>query len=201
MSTHVAEIVELIENASLKDVTLVGASYGANVITGVVEACPDKVKCMVYLDGPLPVKQDGAEWNCNFMNLAPEIRDIVRGMAKEHGEGWLVPPFPPEGVGHETGSVDAKLLLEMCTPQPLATLEEAVRIQGHYAHVERKVFVVTEKFHGVHAVFDSLLDDPSWEKHRLNTHHDAMLSIPSDVAAIICGGVASSDGQVRMWGY
>ena len=50
LSNHIEQICELIAEHKLKNIILVGASYGGMVITGVANKIPDKISLLVYLD-------------------------------------------------------------------------------------------------------------------------------------------------------
>src|SRR3972149_2244270 len=54
LSTHIQDVVELIEYENLHDIALVGHSYGGMVITGVADRIPDRIAHLVYLDAFLP---------------------------------------------------------------------------------------------------------------------------------------------------
>src|SRR3990172_9084456 len=54
LSTHIQDVVELVEYENLRDITLVGHSYGGMVITGVADRIPDRIAHLVYLDAFLP---------------------------------------------------------------------------------------------------------------------------------------------------
>ena len=51
---HVEDIVNVFNWRELKDVILVGHSYGGLVITGVAGRIPEKVRALVYLDAVAP---------------------------------------------------------------------------------------------------------------------------------------------------
>ena len=55
LDTHVADIVAVLRYEDLRDVILVGHSYGGMVITGVADRAPDRVGHLVYLDAATPV--------------------------------------------------------------------------------------------------------------------------------------------------
>lgn len=109
LSTHVQDVVNCIEYEDLRDIVLVGFSYGGNVVTGALDYIGDRVRHMVYLDAALPKDGDSSR---------------PPGIAYRMGESWLVegPPRiyddPAEG--------------EWSTPrrsaQPLGTFTEPVRL-------------------------------------------------------------------------
>jgi hypothetical protein len=51
---NINEICQLIETEQLDNIFLVGHSYGAMVITGVLEKFSDRIHCMVYVDSVIP---------------------------------------------------------------------------------------------------------------------------------------------------
>ena len=65
LSTHIADVVNLVRWEELSDVILCGHSYGGFVISGVADQIPDQVRALVYLDerledpSPIFLRQDG----------------------------------------------------------------------------------------------------------------------------------------------
>jgi pimeloyl-ACP methyl ester carboxylesterase len=54
LETHVEDVVAHIEMENLRDISLVGWSYGGMVVTGVLARIPERVKDLVYLDAFVP---------------------------------------------------------------------------------------------------------------------------------------------------
>src|SRR6266849_9062347 len=50
LEMHVADIVNLFDDRDLREVLLVGHSYGGTVTTAVAERVPDRIGRLVYLD-------------------------------------------------------------------------------------------------------------------------------------------------------
>src|SRR5260221_12365743 len=61
LDTHIDDVVNKILWDNLRDVVLVGHSYGGMVITGVVDRIPDRIKRVVCLDALLP-----DSWECGI---------------------------------------------------------------------------------------------------------------------------------------
>ncbi|HZC97751.1 MAG TPA: alpha/beta fold hydrolase, partial [Bradyrhizobium sp.] len=57
LEAHVEDVVAHIEMENLRDITLVGWSYGGMVVTGVLARILERVKELVYLDAFVP--EDG----------------------------------------------------------------------------------------------------------------------------------------------
>jgi pimeloyl-ACP methyl ester carboxylesterase len=124
LDAHAADVVRLIEERDVRDVVLVGHSYGGLVVSMVVDRVPDRVARAVYVDsGPLP---DGmAQFDVN----PPEQRRRVR---EQVGHGHLLPPptwrpaDDPVGLaGLDAGSLAR--LRERSTPHPFGSLTQPVR--------------------------------------------------------------------------
>ena len=54
LDLHIQDVVNVILWEDLKDVVLVGHSYGGMVVTGVADRIPERIGCLVYLDALLP---------------------------------------------------------------------------------------------------------------------------------------------------
>ena len=78
LHTHVDDVVNTILWDDLRDVVLVGHSYGGMVITGVVDRIPERIKRVVYLDAMLP---DSGESVMSIPDTARDkfVRSITRG--------------------------------------------------------------------------------------------------------------------------
>jgi len=57
LDLHITDIVNLLHYEDLREVILVGHSYGGMVITGVADRAAERIRHLVYLDAALP--EDG----------------------------------------------------------------------------------------------------------------------------------------------
>jgi len=110
LTTHIDDIVSLIEREKLEQIILVGHSYGGMVITGVADQVPRRIKRLVYIDAVLP--QDGE----SMMQLRPENVEQWTELANSQGDGWRIPPYWKNP--------------DRDTPQPLATFTEPVSLNN-----------------------------------------------------------------------
>jgi pimeloyl-ACP methyl ester carboxylesterase len=78
LHTHIDDVVNTILWNELRNVVLVGHSYGGMVITGVVDRIPERIKRVVYLDAFLP---DSGESVLSIPDTAREAftQSITRG--------------------------------------------------------------------------------------------------------------------------
>jgi pimeloyl-ACP methyl ester carboxylesterase len=69
LETHIADMLGMLQFEDLRDVVLIGHSYGGMVATGVADRAPERLAQLVYLDAFVP--RDG---QCLFDLLAAETR-------------------------------------------------------------------------------------------------------------------------------
>src|SRR5215469_15411657 len=90
LETHIADIANLIRWEELRDVVLVGHSYGGCVIRSVADRMGDRIAALVYLDAFVP-ESGQSLYDC----LPPEQRQAqADASAAAGGESWRVPPIP-----------------------------------------------------------------------------------------------------------
>ena len=79
-------MLNVIKYEDLRDIVLVGHSYGGMVATGVADRARDKVAQLIYIDAFVP--QDGQ----SLLDLNEVARPRMQELAKS-GDGWRVPPI------------------------------------------------------------------------------------------------------------
>ena len=84
LDTHIQDIVGELLEKNLHEVILVGHSYGGMVITGVVDAVPERIAHLVYFDTFVP--RDGE----SIADVVPLLKYVLRKQAQAHGDGWRV---------------------------------------------------------------------------------------------------------------
>ena len=186
--THIQDIVGLLLEKDLQRVILVGHSYGGMVITGVVDQAPERIAHLVYLDTFVP--RDGE----SMAGVVPLLRYVLRKQAQAHGDGWRVDPLGTYGV---TTEPDRSWLRSKLTPQPLKTLEQPL-------HLKNPAIVSTKPRTHIYCTsggfFFSLMQrilahilapralpptEAGWRLRQLPTGHDAMITMPRELADLL----------------
>src|ERR1700716_2321163 len=122
LDTHIMDVVNLLIWEDLRDIVLIGHSYGGTVVRHVVDRLPDRVRSLVYLDASIP--EDGK----STADYLPDGGKRYREQALAHGDGWKVPPDPASVFA--VNAADAAWVDRQCTPHPLSSLEAAARLSG-----------------------------------------------------------------------
>ena len=90
LEIHVQDVVSVLEYEDLREVVLVGHSYGGTVITGAADRVPERVARLVYLDAEVP-----GDGESEYDLPPPDERVGYRSSARAKGSGWLIPrPCP-----------------------------------------------------------------------------------------------------------
>lgn len=110
LSTHILDVVNTLVWDDLRDVMLVGHSYGGMVITGAADRVPGRIRRLVYVDAFVP------EAGESVMDISqPQMADMVKRSTRD---GFIVPPW--SRWGQVPPPTD--------TPQPLKTFTEKLRL-------------------------------------------------------------------------
>jgi pimeloyl-ACP methyl ester carboxylesterase len=181
LSTHVQDVANVIEWEELRDVVLVGHSYGGMVITGVADRLAERLAALVYLDALVP--QDG---QCALDLQPPERRESILEEVAANG-GWLWPPRTAAFYGvrdpRRRGWVDGK-----CTPQPFHTLFERLRLEAPPgSKVARKLYILCTDppLAYMRQFYEWASAAPGWQVTELATGHDAMITQPQILARLL----------------
>ena len=88
LDTHIQDVLGVLKYEELRDVVLLGHSYGGMVATGVADRARERVARLVYLDAFVP--EDGQA----LIDLLPERERQRHLNSVKNGDGWRVQPNP-----------------------------------------------------------------------------------------------------------
>ncbi|MFF7243508.1 alpha/beta fold hydrolase [Embleya sp. NPDC008237] len=167
LDTHIQDVVNLLEDEQITDAVLVGHSYGGMVITGAADRVPGRVRGLVYVDALLP--RDGE--SCWSLVTDREREWYLGGVGRDGYTSEPLPFFDPRA-----------------TPHPLASLMQAVRLEGGLDRFERRDFVYATAWEGespFQAVHRRLSNDPAWHVHSVASGHNIMRDAPDELLKIL----------------
>jgi pimeloyl-ACP methyl ester carboxylesterase len=181
LDTHITDIVSLLDYEDLRDVILVGHSYGGMVITGVADRAAGRIARLVYLDAANPVNGQ------SLVDVAGPIMAHVRtGARMEDGVELVMWPTPDAGrLYGVTDPDDLAWMQERLTPHPWKCFEQPLNLTN-----EEAVWAIPQ----THIICASTLPgrDQAWigarsdgPLHQIDTGHDLMITEPDRVAALL----------------
>lgn len=176
LGTHLQDVVALLEAYDLSEVVLVGHSYAGQVVTGVADRVPARLRTRVYLDAFVGDDGDAA------IDLLPEtVAGHYRESVEGPGFGWLIPVRPLGKLG-VTDEADLAWLGPRLTPHPWLTYTEPLRLNGSpvpAAFIECTDWMRVFRPHAERAAARG------WPVHEIATGHEAMVTAPKELADIL----------------
>jgi pimeloyl-ACP methyl ester carboxylesterase len=178
LDTHITDVVNVIKWEGLKDIVLVGHSYGGMVVSGVAEKSGAAISSIVFLDAFVP------DNGTSLFDAASEAtRGAISG-AVEKGEMTLKPI--PSAV-FRVNEKDRAWVDALCTPHPIGTMLEPIKLTGARERIAKKAYVRARPYPnpGFDAAFDRLKADPGWRVMDVPCGHDVMVDMPERLAEIL----------------
>jgi pimeloyl-ACP methyl ester carboxylesterase len=175
LTTHVTDVVNLLKFENLRDVVLLGHSYGGMVISGVVEAVPERIAALVYLDAFVP------ENGQSLHDLVPEAQR-VRQLEAAATNGGFIPPIPAAHFG--VNEADRAYVDAQCNPQPFETMRERLVLTGARERVMHKAYLRAADYTSIpfEAARARFSGQPEWFVASIAGGHDLMLDAPEELA-------------------
>ena len=181
LDTHITDIVNVLVLEDLREVTLVGHSYGGAVVTGVADRQPARIKHLVYLDAF--VLEDGQ----SIMDLQPPHRlEFYAKLLAEQEEDWLLPPNTAEFYGI-TDPADQKWLDGLSVPQPFGTFTQRISLNQTGSPPYTRSYIRASAFNaGPFGQFaDRVRDASGWNYFEIPSGHMVMLSHADELTTLL----------------
>jgi pimeloyl-ACP methyl ester carboxylesterase len=178
LDRHVADIAAVLEFEDLRDVILVGHSYGGMVITGTADRVPERVGRLVFLDAANPVNGQ------SLADVAGPIINAVRPFGEiRDGMELVLLPAPDAGLLYGvTDPGDLAWMAERLTAHPWKCFEQPLELSNEEAlwAIPQFHIVCTSTL----ATRDKALMGRARAEGRLwdiDTGHDLMITEPEKV--------------------
>jgi pimeloyl-ACP methyl ester carboxylesterase len=179
LETHIVDILSVLQFEDLREVVLIGHSYGGMVATGVADRAPERLAQLVYLDAFVP--RDG---QCFFDLLGAESSARMREAACTVGDGWRTPPSP---VPPDTSEEDVPWVAPRRVMQPLRTLEQPVHLTGAGERLPKAYIYCTRARSG--DVFQQFAQrartETGWRYFEIDASHNLHITAPESLATLL----------------
>jgi pimeloyl-ACP methyl ester carboxylesterase len=176
---HIEDMVAVLQFEDLRDVILVGHSYGGMVITGTADRAPDRVGRLVFLDAANPVGgQSLADVAGPVINAVRPFGETVDGME------LVLLPAPDAGLLYGvTDPDDLAWMAERLTAHPWKCFEQPLHLRNEAAlwaipqyHI---VCTSTLATRDTDLMAKARVEGRLWD---IDTGHDLMITEPAKVA-------------------
>jgi pimeloyl-ACP methyl ester carboxylesterase len=178
LETHIRDILSVIKYEDLKDVVLLGHSYGGMVATGVADRARDSIDRMIYLDAFVP--RDGQ----SLFDLNESGRQPMRDAARA-GDGWRVPPNPSPP---DMSQADLDWQAPRRAHMPIKCFESKLRLQHGETRLPRSYIYCSRKDPAADpfAQFASRLkSDSAWRYFEMDASHSPNVTAPKELMAVL----------------
>ena len=180
LETHIADVLGVITYEDLRDVILVGHSYGGMVASGVADRARDRVAGLIYLDAFVPANGQAL---IDFVPEPEKSRLLDSVKTGNGGDGWRVTPNP---APPDTSAEDLEWIGKFRMPQSAKCFTQPLRLQAAltlprvYVHCMR--FADKKPF----AQFDTATrDKPGWRNFDLDASHSPNVTAPAALMDVL----------------
>jgi pimeloyl-ACP methyl ester carboxylesterase len=178
LEIHIQDILNVIKFDDLREVVLLGHSYGGMVATGVADRARDRVAQLIYLDAFVP-----REGQCLLDFLPGSERQRMRAGAKS-GDGWRVPPNP---TPPDTLPEDVEWLAPRRVHMPIKCFEmklglEHGELKLPRSYIYAKRAAPLDPF-GVFAT--RAKSEPGWRYFEIDASHSPNVTAPEALMAVL----------------
>jgi pimeloyl-ACP methyl ester carboxylesterase len=187
LDLHIRDIVAVLHYEDLRDVILVGHSYGGMVITGVADRASERISHLVYLDAAMPANGESlADMVGPLMDATHRTASMVDGV-----ELVLAPGTEPMDANYGvTDPADIAWMGERLTPHPWTCFTQRLRLTN-----EAALWDIPQSAICCTSTLEFLM--PRMERARaagrvwdIDTGHDLMITEPRAVAELLLRVVA-----------
>jgi pimeloyl-ACP methyl ester carboxylesterase len=133
LADAIKSLVDFLTEKDLKDVVLLGHSYGGMAITGAADQVPQRIRRLIY-------------WNAFVPNNGESLNDMVPppyvalfdAIAAERGDGTVVLPFPiwREAFINDADLVTAQKAYNVLNPHPAKTFSDKISLHTNPADMQ-----------------------------------------------------------------
>jgi pimeloyl-ACP methyl ester carboxylesterase len=170
LTTHINDVVNMILFEDLRDIVLVGHSYGGMVITGVADRVPERIRKLIYLDAFLPNSGE------SVFTANPQNENWLRPMEKD---GMIVPSWtkadqrPPRDV-----------------PQSIKTFSEPIVLKNPKARDIVGVYILTvdegkKPAEDTFSIFAERSKKRQWKYIEMIADHNPQWSKPQELVRLL----------------
>ena len=171
LDTHIMDVVNVLVYDDLRDVVLVGHSYGGMVATGVADRARDRITRLIYLDAFVP--DDGQ----SLFDLTGQSPEQSRAAAVD---GWRVAPNPSPP---DTPPDDLPWIAARRMHQPIETLAQPLELTQGPLTLPRHYILCTKS--DAFTRYAEKARGAGWPVYELDASHNPHITIPEELTNLL----------------
>jgi pimeloyl-ACP methyl ester carboxylesterase len=174
LDTHIADILGVLEFEDLRDVNLIGHSYGGMVATGVADRARARIARLIYLDAFVPRDDE------SLLDLVPPA---MRAQRQGSGDDWRIPPNP---LPPDTPAEDVAWCMPRRVAQPANTFAQKLKLRNGELTLPRHYIYCTR--HAADDRFRRFYERArreGWGTHEIDASHNPHITNPQALADLL----------------
>ena len=182
LETHISDVTAALDFEDLRDVVLLGHSYGGMVATGVADRMPERLRQLIYLDAFVPT-----EGRCLLDYLPAGTREH---MVANAADGWRVPanPIPPDTSPEDVAWIEPRRM-----PQPIRTFQQPLRLKRGETTLPRSyIYCRLAPMGDPFRQFAERAKREGWRYYELDASHSPNVTAPVALADLLAEIVRTS---------
>lgn len=178
LESHIEDVLAVLHFEDLRDVLLIGHSYGGMTATGIADRARERVAELIYLDAFAPHDGQSA-----FDMMPAERAAGMQEQARAQGQGWRIPPgtMPPD-----TPESDQAWAAPRRLPQPIRTFSTPLRLRHgaltlprHYIYCRR-----CAPGDGFRPSYERAKAE-GWAHYEIDASHNPHITAPQALCALL----------------
>jgi pimeloyl-ACP methyl ester carboxylesterase len=176
LETHIEDILNVVKYEDLRDVVLIGHSYGGMVATGVADRARDRIAQLIYIDAFVP--EDGQ----SLLDLNEPDRQRMQELVKDGV--WRVPPRP---ISPDTAKADIEWLNARRVDMPVKCFDTNLKLQGGKLTLPRSYIYATRITQA--DTFGQFArrtkSEAGWRYYEIDASHSPNVTAPEALMALL----------------
>jgi len=190
LSSHIEEVISLIEEKPDSRYILVGHSYAGMILTGTADRIPSKLEKLVFLDAFIPDDGQslfniaGKDWENRMRTIL--VDESGRNLAEGAARPCYVPPRPAHFyLGPDANLETVTTLEEHLVSEPLGTFTEKLTLQkkNPFSTLDCS-FIRCTRFPAM-AGMEQKAQESGFDMYSIEAGHDVMLTHPEALSRML----------------
>jgi pimeloyl-ACP methyl ester carboxylesterase len=177
LDTHITDVTAVLEIEDLRDIVLIGHSYGGMVATGVADRARARVKHLVYLDAFAPT--DG---QAVFDLVPPDIAAKMRAGAEASASGYGIPSNP---MPSDTAPDDQAWAAPRRLPQPVKAFSTKLQLSAEPSAPRSYIYAKKIGIGDTFGPFYARAKREGWRTYEIDASHNPHITNPQALLAIL----------------
>lgn len=170
LDDHIADVIDVVDNADGDDLIVAGHSYGGMPTMGAIDQRSERIGSVLFLDAFVPGHSDSAQSIRDGYSMGQDKIELPPSQNNR------IPPISAEKFGF-TGEM-AEFVDSHLTPHPDLAIRQPITLTNRWRSISKKTYLRTLKFPAPY--FDltcrMLKDEPDWHVFEQNCRHCPMLT-------------------------